>query len=77
MKKKYRQLSQYQKNFSVDWSLEPTVCVMCGVSQECKCEILNCEKCLKYATECICFDNLCDKCQYLPVDCKCSIDKDK
>ena len=50
MKKKSRQLSQYQKNFSVDWSLEPTVCVMCGVSQECKCEILNCEKCLKYAT---------------------------
>jgi hypothetical protein len=62
-----------KKNFEVDWSLEPTICILCGKKEKCDCSCikLNCDNCNKVAIDCICLEEKCKKCENYILDCVC------
>jgi hypothetical protein len=65
------------KNFEVDWSLEPTICILCGKKEKCECICIRylCNKCCLDATDCVCLERSCKVCNKLIVDCECKYEK--
>lgn len=73
MKKYFFKKSKNIINFEVDWSLEPTICILCGKNEACDCVCIkfNCEKCENLAIECVCLEEVCDECKSYLLECNC------
>lgn len=66
-------MSDKEYNFIVDWSAEPTICILCGNKESCNCEKLTCDRCKNVALNCVCFDETCEKCNKLFfIECSCN-----
>ena len=73
----FLKLFEKRKNFEVDWSLEPTICILCGKKEKCECDCIKyfCNKCKVEASDCICLEEECKTCKKLLASCECEHEK--